>query len=672
MRDLPPQPTYERWYYRASAEELATASTEHILGALAQRSTFAVDPLQRDAWLFIIEHLKGVLSRLGAAHLFLEFTIPRMGRRVDAVVIHQGVVFVLEYKVGEASFESAALDQALGYALDLKNFHEASHKLPIVPILIATQAQPAPLTYQLFPDEVAETIRANAAQLHGAIRACAAKWSHADIDPSAWASGRYKPTPTIVEAAQALYGKHDVHEISRSEAGAENLTVTAQYISRVIDNAKATNTKAICFLTGVPGSGKTLAGLNIANERMNSHTDEHAVFLSGNGPLVEVLRVALAQDAMKHPRPETAPKPSKVVEEKKAAAFIQNIHHFRDDNLTTDRPPVEKVVVFDEAQRAWNVEQTSRFMREKRGQAGFDMSEPAFLLSVMDRHEDWCCVVCLVGEGQEINSGEVGISEWFEALKSSFPAWRIHVSDSAGVRDAVARELVDMGRATATPALHLAVSVRSFRAEKVSDFVGAIIEGHQPKAKEILAGLTQYDICITRSLATARSWLRSNRRGTERSGLLASSNALRLKPEGVFVKAKIDPPLWFLAPRADVRSSDALEDAATEFDVQGLEVDWACVCWDANFRRDCAGWTTNAFRGTRWQSINDPARREYLANTYRVLLTRARQGMVIFVPSGDLEDCTRLPAFYDETYAFLMACGIRDLDGSIERPPSSV
>jgi Uncharacterized conserved protein (DUF2075) len=663
MRDSPHLPAYERSYYRASAAELLAASNEHILGALAQRSTFAVEPQQRNAWLFTIEHFSELLPRLGDAYLFLEFTIPRMGRRVDAVVVYRGVIFVLEYKVGEDTFSSAAVDQVLGYALDLKNFHEASHNLPIIPILIATQAKPASLKYELYPDQVAEPMCATPSQLYEAIRKAAARWGSVGVDPVAWGAGRYKPTPTIVEAAQALYGRHDVREISRSEAGAENLTVTSQYIGEVIDNAKATGTKAICFLTGVPGSGKTLAGLNVANERMNSHTDEHAVFLSGNGPLVEVLRVALAQDALKRPRPESAPKPSKVVEEKKAAAFIQNIHHFRDDNLSTRRPPVEKVVVFDEAQRAWNVEQTSRFMREKRGQAGFNMSEPAFLLSVMDRHEDWCCVVCLVGEGQEINSGEVGISEWFEALQSRFPGWRVHVSDTVAAREPVARALIDAGKATTTSALHLAVSVRSFRAEKVSDLVGAINVGDQARARQIQDGLSQFDIYVTRSLAAARSWLKSKRRGTERAGLLASSNALRLKPEGVFVKAKVDPPLWFLAPRTDVRSSDSLEDAATEFDVQGLELDWACVCWDANFRREGSRWSTNAFKGTRWQSINDPARREYLANTYRVLLTRARQGMVIFVPRGDPEDDTRPPAFYDDTYSFLRECGIRPLNG---------
>lgn len=428
----------------------------------------------------------------------------------------------------------------------------------------------------------------------------------------------------------------------------------------MIERAKATG-KSICFVTGVPGSGKTLAGLNVANLRMDAHADEHAVFLSGNGPLVDVLRAALAQDVLQRPRPEGAKKPTRMQEEKKAAAFIQNIHHFRDDNLGTTHPPVEKVVVFDEAQRAWNVAQTSRFMREKRGQADFNMSEPTFLLSVMDRHDDWCCVICLVGEGQEINSGEVGISEWFTALKESFPHWQAHLSEAVVQREPAAEALLDAGNAQTTSDLHLAVSLRSFRAERVSEFVGHIIEGNASAARSLGNTLAQFEVVLTRDLSAARHWLRSRRRGTERAGLLASSNAIRLKPEGIYVKAKIDPAQWFLAPRDDIRSCDALEDVATEFDVQGLELDWAGVCWDANFRCVNGKWSANSFVGTRWQLVRDVARQRYLANTYRVLLTRARQGMVIFVPKGDVEDHTRRPVFYDETYTYLRACGLPTL-----------
>ncbi|MDB5575303.1 MAG: 8-oxo-dGTP diphosphatase [Bradyrhizobium sp.] len=653
---------HERAYYGAAAPAFIGTSSDQILGALAKRHSFALDALQRDAWLRITAHLKDFLPQLPEAYVFLEFTIPRMGRRADAIVLCGGLVFVLEYKVGESQFSTAAIDQAFGYALDLKNFHEDSHHRTIVPILIATGAANGLHNYARDPDGVVRPIFSNGNDLQAIVTACIERWKDTPLDPLAWSQARYKPTPTIVEAAQALYAKHDVASISRSEAGAENLTVTAQYIGRVIEHAKATKTKSICFVTGVPGSGKTLAGLNIANLRMDAHADEHAVFLSGNGPLVDVLRAALAQDVLQRPRSEGTKKPTRMEEEKKAAAFIQNIHHFRDDNLGTIHPPVERVVVFDEAQRAWNAAQTSRFMREKRGQADFNMSEPTFLLSVMDRHEDWCCVICLVGEGQEINSGEVGISEWFTALKESFPHWRAHLSDEVIQREPAVKALLDAGNVQTTNSLHLAVSLRSFRAERVSDFIGHIIEGDATAARSLGNNLDQFEIVLTRELSAARRWLRSRRRGTECAGLLASSNALRLKPEGIYVKAKIEPAQWFLAPRDDIRSCDALEDVATEFDVQGLELDWAGVCWDANFRRANGTWSANSFVGTRWQLVRDEARQRYLANTYRVLLTRARQGMVIFVPQGDLEDKTRPPDFYDATYEFLKDCGLSSLD----------
>ncbi|MDG2003001.1 MAG: DUF2075 domain-containing protein, partial [Novosphingobium sp.] len=474
-----------------------------------------------------------------------------------------------------------------------------------------------------------------------------------DIDPARWAAGRYRPTPTIVEAAQALYRGHDVEEISRSEAGAENLTRTADYVTQAIEAAKRDNRKIICFITGVPGSGKTLAGLNLATARQRAHRDEHAVFLSGNGPLVQVLREALALDAVAKAK-EAEQSVSKVEETRRASAFIQNIHHFRDEALTSNAAPVEKVVVFDEAQRAWDAEQTSKFMHQKKGQIGFTMSEPEFLLSVMDRHDDWCAIICLVGGGQEINTGEAGIEEWLRSLERSYPHWQAHVPEALQHSCRIEDEVT-------APSLHLATSIRSFRAEKLSDFVGHVIDGDALAARRLRDELTNYPLWITRDMNAARDWLRSRCRGAERMGLLASSNAIRLKPYGVFIKSRIEPANWFLNPTADIRSSNALEDAGTEFDVQGLELDWACVCWDANLRRSNDGWKTLQFRGTRWQTVNDSARQSYIANSYRVLLTRARQGLVVFVPEGSKWDETRHTEVYDDIYLFLQQCGLEAL-----------
>ena len=282
------------------------------------------------------------------------------------------------------------------------------------------------------------------------------------------------------------------------------------------------------------------------------------------------------------------------------------------------------------------------------------MSEPEFLLSVMDRHDDWCAIICLVGGGQEINTGEAGIEEWLRALQRSFPHWRVHVPETLEHSCTIQNEV-------SAPALHLATSIRSFRAERPSDFVGHVIAGDGAAAKQVRSELDNFPLLITRELDLARGWLRAKRRGSERSGLLASSNAVRLKPHGIFIKAKIEPAKWFLAPSEDVRSSDALEDAATEFDVQGLELDWTCLCWDANFRRDGTAWQALQFKGKKWQAVNDVARQAYVANSYRVLLTRSRQGLVVFVPHGASEDATRSPEMYDAIYVFLLDCGFDEL-----------
>lgn len=644
-----------RAYLSLRIQDVVTLSDTELFGRLASHLPFALEPAQRTAWNYQIQHLRELARELADAHVFMEFLIPRMGRRADLILLINGIVFVIEYKLGASQFDSSSLDQVYGYGLDLKHFHETSHGLRIVPILVATHASfNDDLHVQWDDDGLARPLGVNAAGLVQAIHYVCGIWNSPPIDAAVWEAGRYRPTPTIVEAAQALYQGHAVEEISRSEAGAENLTSTAEYVANAIEAAKREKRKIICFITGVPGSGKTLAGLNLATARQRAHSEEHAVFLSGNGPLVDVLREALALDALARAR-ETGKSTSKVQEDRHAAAFIQNIHHFRDDALVSQDAPVEKVAVFDEAQRAWNAEQTSKFMQQKKGQLGFSMSEPEFLLSVMDRHQEWCAIICLVGNGQEINTGEAGIDEWLSALERSFPHWQAHIPNTL-VHSCQLSEYVS------APALHLATSLRSFRAERLSDFVGHVISGDATAAREVKSMLSNFPLYITRDLQQARQWLRNKRRGTERTGLLASSNAARLKPHGVFVKAKIEPEKWFLAPNDDVRSSDALEDAATEFDIQGLELDWTCLCWDANYRRVGNQWQALQFKGTRWQTVNDQSRRAYVANAYRVLLTRGRQGMVVFVSEGSNEDETRTPEVYQAIYAFLKDCGFEDLE----------
>lgn len=460
----------------------------------------------------------------------------------------------------------------------------------------------------------------------------------------------------------ALYNGHSVTEISRSDASAINLTRTSEAISQIIRSSKANDHKSICFVTGVPGAGKTLVGLNIATKHIDKNSELYSVFLSGNGPLVAILREALARDKVRVEK-ERGCKLKKGEARSRVKAFIQNVHHFRDECLIDSaRPPVEHVALFDEAQRAWDLEQTSKFMLQKKKRADFNRSEPEFLISCLDRHQDWGVIVCLVGGGQEINTGEAGISEWIDSLLRSFPEWHIHISsrltDSEYGAGAVLKRIESREGVQIHDELHLAVSLRSFRAEHVSRLVKEILDLEEQEARATLGEIgKRFPIALTRDLGKAKRWLKEQARGSERYGIVASSQAQRLKPHAIDVKSPMDPIHWFLDAKEDVRSSYYLEDVATEFHVQGLELDWACVTWDADFRYGQDGWEHSSFCGDRWNRIRKPERQMYLKNAYRVLLTRARQGMVIVVPEGDPNDPTRKREYYDGTFDYLRRIG---------------
>lgn len=652
------------WFSSTIAEFLQTDS-DTIVGRLTTHSDFAVLPSQRDAWVSQIDLLKRELGGLNGS-VFMEFSIPRMGRRVDAVLIIGPVVFVVEFKVGDTEFDRAAVEQVWDYALDLKNFHEASHFVPIVPILIptATDTSPPPELHA-DGDGVYRPLRLHPARFRGSLELALASIKGDPIDPDRWFRAPYRPTPTIIEAARALYAQHSVEAIARYDAGAENLRVTSRRIGELVEEAKARKCKLICFLTGVPGAGKTLVGLNIATERREREKPTHAVFLSGNGPLVAVLREALTRDEVGRQRDlGVRVRKGKVAESVKA--FIQNVHHFRDDLLIDTGPPDEHVAIFDEAQRAWTLEQTANFMRRKKQRPGFSQSEPEFLISCMDRHADWAVVVCLVGGGQEINTGEAGIDSWIEAANTKFPDWHLHISSRLTDSEYSAGSALDRVRQRANAhfddCLHLAVSMRSFRAESVSHFVKALLDCDKAVARDTFAQLAdRYPLVITRDLRRAKQWLRDHARGSERYGMVASSKAHRLKPDAIDIRVDVDPVHWFLNDKVDTRSSFYLEDAATEFQVQGLELDWIGVAWDGDLRSAERGWTHHYFRGDRWCNIANAQNRRYLLNAYRVLLTRARQGMVIYVPLGDSNDPTRSPEIYQPTYDYLADLGVPEL-----------
>lgn len=652
----------QRSYYSARIREFLDEKPETLLGKLMVSDEFSTTDLQKNAWRKEIDILQDQLRSVENGDIAFEYTIPRMGHRIDVVCIIRGLIFLLEFKVGDSEYRKSTADQVMDYALDLKYFHELSADRYIIPISIPTEAPSVCNEVSFMEDKISNVLKCTKDNIGLTINSVLSSVQDQDLSIADWINSRYAPTPTIIEAAQAMYRNHSVKDISRNDAGAHNLTATTETINQIIDDCKRNHKKAICFVTGVPGAGKTLAGLNIANERHNFDADEHAVFLSGNGPLVDILQAALAKDRSSRAGITIAEA------KKETKAFIQIIHRFRDEALTTNNPPAEKVAIFDEAQRAWNEESLTDFMKRKKGVDAFNQSEPEFLIRIMDRHQDWAVIVCLVGGGQEIYNGEAGIIDWFRALQKKFRNWHIYLSDkitdSEYVGNSSIEELLTGCSYSLRPALHLGVSLRSFRSEKLAEFVKLLLDNEPSAAAAVYSELSiHYPIILTRDLDKAKEWIRKKARGTERYGLLASSEGKRLRGIGIWVPSVINHVGWFLNEKDNVDSSYFLEVAASEFKVQGLEIDYSILAWDADLRRSGKGFDYFKFRGTRWNHVNNMQQQKYLKNAYRVLMTRARQGMIIFVPSGTdpEDDPTRDSAFYDDIYKYLRSCGIKEL-----------
>lgn len=652
----------KRAYYASAISAFLNQDPEIVLGELLIQDEFETTDLQKNAWRSEIAVLQKNLLLFGKGEIAFEYTIPRMGHRIDVVCIINGVVFALEFKVGGQEYKSSASDQVMDYALDLKYFHEKSRERYIVPINVATEAPDAANQISIMEDGILRPLCCNSNTISDAITLVLKELGGAPITIKEWMDSRYSPTPTIIEAAQALYRNHSVADISRNDAGAQNLTETTEAINNIIDSCKKNHKKAICFVTGVPGAGKTLAGLNIANARHRFEEDEHAVFLSGNGPLVDVLQTALARDKVK--RSGITLKDAK----REVKSFIQIIHKFRDEALSTTDAPIEKVSIFDEAQRAWDEASLSNFMTKKKGIHDFKQSEPDFLINIMDRHKDWTTIVCLVGGGQEIYTGEAGIKEWFQTLGNGYDDWDIYLSDKMAESEYIGQStissLLNGRKYTVMPSLHLGVSLRSFRSEKLAVFTKALLDNQPDEASKIYSELAcAYPIFVTRDINKAKNWVKTKARGNERYGLLASSEGKRLRGSGIWVLSEINHVAWFLDDKNHVDSSFSLEVAASEFKVQGLEIDYSLLAWDADLRYVNGRFDFYLFRGNRWNHINKKQRQQYLKNAYRVLLTRARQGIIVFVPRGaeTSEDPSRLSQYYDGTFEYLKRCGIIEL-----------
>lgn len=672
----------------------------------------------REAWKSEIQILQRALVPFSdyAGQIIFEYDIPRLGKRIDAVLLMAGIVFCLEFKVGEANILEADVDQVLDYALDLKNFHLYSQDRIIVPILIATKHRSSSDTVQMsvYDDRVVNPLVTGENGIAHLIQMVMEQYPNETPVNSDWIISPYAPTPTIIEAARTLYENHSVENITRHEADQVTTDRTISYILDVIQKSKEQRKKSICFVTGVPGAGKTLVGLDVAirqtyQGKEEPVEDEGAVYLSGNGPLVAVLREALAQDNIKkcHARGEK----KKITDSRREVdKSIQMIHRYRDNMLAKIKNPVENgqleidpekavrmaesgfgevehVAIFDEAQRSWTHKRLAEYLKRggtygnKLKVPNFPISEAAFLIWSLDQREDWATIICLVGGGQEINTGEAGISEWIQALNDKFPHWDVYISPKLTEKEyaegKVNELLKDNPNVIWSDCLHLGVSLRSYRAEKLSAFVHALLT-FDPKAKDIYAEIKdRYPIVLTRDMVTAKKWLHNKIRGTERTGVLVTKESARYKPLAIHILPSGDENAvhWFLEDKSDTRSSNYLEDAATEIQVQGLELDYTCLLWDADMRYENGDWHFYKFNGqTKWteQKGNTESNQElikYMLNAYRVLLTRARAGMVICVPKGNSnknangfwEDSTRLPEYYDGTYEYLKSLGLDEI-----------
>lgn len=704
--------------YNSSFTDFLNTDDNTIFGVLCDRYHGEALTTTREAWKSEISIMKDILVRFANkdGQIIFEYDIPRLGKRVDVVLLFEGIVFCVEFKVGESRILESDIDQVLDYALDLKNFHKFSEDRIIAPILVATNYRNSSTNIQMsvYDDRVVNPLvsgKAGVSHLISEVLRCFP--NETSVNPN-WIISPYAPTPTIIEAAKTLYENHSVENITRHEADKVSTDKTIEYILDVIQRSKLNQEKSICFVTGVPGAGKTLVGLDVAIKQTYQGQNEPvknegAVYLSGNGPLVAVLTEALAQD--NHKKCKAKGEKKKMTDSRREVAkSIQMIHRYRDNMLAKIKNPVENgvleidptkavkmesagfgevehVAIFDEAQRSWTHKRLADYLKRggtygnKLKVPNFPLSEAAFLIWSLDQREDWATIICLVGGGQEINTGEAGISEWIRALNEQFPHWNVYISpkltEPEYAEGKVNELLKNNCNVTYSESLHLGVSLRSYRAEKLSAFVHALLSFDENASALYNEIKDKYPIVLTRDMAKARKWLHDKVRGTERTGVLVTKESARFKPLAIHILPSGDENAvhWFLDDKSDVRSSNYLEDAATEIQVQGLELDYTCLLWDADMRYENGEWRFYRFNGqTKWveQTGGTESKQElmkYMLNAYRVLLTRARAGMVICVPEGNpnknvsgfWEDSTRLPEYYDGTYQYLKSLGIEEI-----------
>lgn len=662
-------------FYCDTLENHRKNSTDEIVGEISKnysKNHLNQKNLQTESWIDTIDIFKKFYEKsiclnkeIGKWGILYEYKIPRRAKRIDVTIITKNIIFIVEIKNHEKNYKPLDISQLEDYCLDIRDFHFESNNKIIVPILLCTDAPSISNQFEKSNDFVQRNYFANRKNISEILIKINGIFdsNNEEINYNFWNNSKYTPTPTIIEFAQSLYSGQSVSEISRNGAGDKNLTNTTSTILNAITNARKNKSKIICFITGVPGAGKTLAGLNIVHNReFKSIDDELAVFLSGNSPLVKVLSEALARDFIKRERI------NKVEAKRRVKTFIHNVHEFIDEYYDDKfKVPVDRVIIYDEAQRAWTKEHKAR---KSRGL--INESEPDILLSIMNRFDDWGVIIALVGSGQEINTGEGGLSEWGKAIQEKFNNWKVYISPELQIGRNIAGNLKLFENRPKdieiieSESLHLNTSIRSYKASYLSNWVSLVLENKNLEAELIYKEkLINFPLYITRDIDIAKKWLQNKSRGTRRIGLISSSGGRRLRTYGYDPyhglrgdSTQDELGNWYLNASSDVRSSNFMEVIATEYAVQGLELDWTGLLWDADLRRTNNQWDFKQFKGTKWQNVSDEQKKQYILNKYRVLLTRAREGMILFIPEGSDNDITRLPEFYNETYEFLKSCGI--------------
>ena len=663
-----------RAWFACSGAELLRRGDAEVAGALARAQMarrYSGEPAQLAAWEVEASLLRNVVRACGGEGwtLAFEFDLLRLEKRIDVVLLTDRAIVVLEFKVGARAVGAGDRAQVEDYALDLRDFHAGSQAHPIIPVVVATECRmPARFQRPLGLPDVVAVAEANAATLAALLRDVqqALPAPAVPLDGAAWLAAAYQPVPSIIEAAATLFERNSVAELAEARADAANLQRTTAAINRALEAARARDEKLVVFVTGIPGAGKTLCGLNVV---FGEARRDGSAFLTGNAPLVAVLREALAcnragislelgpsndpERRKRGPRLEQA--------RRETLAALQNVHRFLADNANKAEAPAERVIVFDEAQRAWDQAQATR--DTQRRVSTLSRSEPAHTLDIMGRHAGFAAVVALIGGGQEINTGEAGLAEWGQVIAAA-PAWRAVAAPRVLNAAEPAQRLAAGAPAwlSLDAGLDLTVPMRSVRDNIAAAWVDAVLRDAPAEAAG-LAATAELPFLLTRSLAEARAALRALAKGRRRAGFVRSSGARRLRGEGFDAQllGSEEPVAWFLERWPDIRASDALEVAATEYACQGLELDVVGLAWGGDFLRQAPGWLPRRFAGNGWQVVKSAEDQRFIHNTYRVLLTRARYETVIWVPPGDADDRTRPPAEMDAIAAFLLACGARPL-----------